>query len=176
MKGRAHTWLAGCRWLLIVLLVLPLTGCSGISSVLGLLEPEPEAPDATPVAQQPDQVEVVVVEPTPTAVPASRDAVGSLLFVSDRGAEGTTDIYQINADGSGLVRLTDDPANDSAPRWSPDRQRIAFASDRTGISQIYLLSTSDRSVVQLTDHPSGAVSPTWPYAASCWLRVSSSAC
>ena len=161
MKGQTPVWMARFRWLLMPLLALLLTGCSGLSSVAGLLESESETAGATPEAQPRDQVEVVVVDPTPTAAATSGDAVVPLLFVSDRVAAGTTDIYRINADGSGLIRLTDDPANDSAPRWSPDRQRIAFASDRTGISQIYLLSTSDRSMTQLTDHPAGAVSPTW---------------
>src|SRR3990172_6771801 len=34
------------------------------------------------------------------------------------------------ADGSGLANLTDDPAEDAIPAWSPDGARIAFYSDR----------------------------------------------
>lgn len=147
--------------LLVPLLALLLTGCADLASLSGLLEPEPEVPGATPQALPPEQVEVVVVEPTPGAAVTMRETVMPLLFVSDRGAARTTDIYRINADGSGLVRLTDDPANDRDPSWSPDRQRIAFVSDRTGTDQIYILSIRDRSVKQLTDHPAGAVSPTW---------------
>ena len=36
----------------------------------------------------------------------------------------------MNVDGSGVVRLTDHSAWDTSPAWSPDGQRIAFASDR----------------------------------------------
>jgi Tol biopolymer transport system component len=43
------------------------------------------------------------------------------------GAEtGGTDIYVVRSDGTGLVRLTDDPVIQSEPSWSPDGSRIAF--------------------------------------------------
>ncbi len=40
-------------------------------------------------------------------------------------------IYKINADGSGLVQLTDGPWNDIHPCWLPDGD-IAFVSERRG--------------------------------------------
>jgi Tol biopolymer transport system component len=147
------------RWLLLVVLLL--SGCAGLPSLSDLIESEGEAPGATPQVEPTVQFQMVVLEPTPTPVAVSKDSATSLLFVSNRGRPGTTDIYQMNADGSGLVRLTDDPANESGPRWSPDRRQIAFASDRTGTSQIYLMTVADSSVTQLTDHPPGAVSPAW---------------
>ena len=39
---------------------------------------------------------------------------------------GPSDLCVMAADGSGLVRLTDDPAPDGDPTWSPDGSRIAF--------------------------------------------------
>lgn len=150
------------RW--VPLLALLLAGCSSLSplpSITELLEPTPEAPDSTPEAGPVAPLEIVLAEPTPTPTPAGAENVPPILFVSNRGTAGTSDIYQINADGSGLARLTDDPATERDPRWSPDRQQIAFASDRSGTYQIYLLSIQDLDVVQLTDHPGGAVSPTW---------------
>jgi TolB protein len=41
---------------------------------------------------------------------------------------GNTDIYMVNADGTDVVRLTDDPMMEYAPTWSPDGSRIAFAA------------------------------------------------
>lgn len=38
-----------------------------------------------------------------------------------------TDIYVMDAEGSNVVRLTDDPAPEYQPVWSPDGERIAFA-------------------------------------------------
>ena len=42
--------------------------------------------------------------------------------------EGRTDpdIYVMNADGSNIARITDDPAMDLSPAWSPDGEHIAF--------------------------------------------------
>jgi len=70
----------------------------------------------------------------------SRSADGSLAariaFVSDRS--GNHEIYLMNADGTDVRRLTDDPAFDSAPSWSPDGAAISFPSDRDGNLEIYL--------------------------------------
>ncbi len=40
-----------------------------------------------------------------------------IAFTSAR--DGSRDIYVMNGDGSGLIRLTDDPAVDESPTWSP---------------------------------------------------------
>ena len=36
----------------------------------------------------------------------------------------------MNADGSALTRLTDNPATDNVPSISPDGTKVAFTSDR----------------------------------------------
>jgi len=47
---------------------------------------------------------------------------------SDR--DGGPQIYKMNADGTGLTRLTNNAALDTEPAWSPDGTKIAFASTR----------------------------------------------
>ena len=54
-------------------------------------------------------------------------------------ATGTREIYVMNADGSGVIRLTYNDADDLTPAWSPDGsvasdgRRIAFASPTTTV-------------------------------------------
>jgi Tol biopolymer transport system component len=46
------------------------------------------------------------------------------------GSGATAEIYIVNADGTELTQLTDNPFKDYAPVWSPDGSTIAFASNR----------------------------------------------
>ena len=50
------------------------------------------------------------------------------------GAMPNYDIYLVDADGSNLTRLTNDPGADGSPAWSPDGTRIAFV--RTSVEDI----------------------------------------
>ena len=43
---------------------------------------------------------------------------------------GISDLFVVNADGSGLHRLTNDKYADLQPAWAPDGKTIAFATDR----------------------------------------------
>src|SRR2546428_4487080 len=66
-----------------------------------------------------------------TAATSGRSAellvlTGRIAFV--RNAE----IYVMKADGSGVTRLTNNPANDGQPAWSPNGTKIAFVSNRAG--------------------------------------------
>jgi Tol biopolymer transport system component len=84
---------------------------------------------------------------------------GRIAFVSDRG--GTPKIYVMNADGSGLRKLTTGPHADSRPAWSPDGSRIAFA--RAGDSSscgIYVMNADGSGLTRLTSG-CGDITPTW---------------
>jgi ABC-type transport system substrate-binding protein/Tol biopolymer transport system component len=62
-----------------------------------------------------------------------------------------------------LERLTDDPGSDAWPTWSPDGQRIAFATRRTGNAEIFVLdpeSPAD-SQVNVSRHAADDMRPTW---------------
>jgi dipeptidyl aminopeptidase/acylaminoacyl peptidase len=69
-------------------------------------------------------------EAAPTTAPATTTASatsatnGVIAFSDDR--DGNREIYTVHADGTGLTRLTNDPALDLQPRWSPDGTRIAY--------------------------------------------------
>jgi Tol biopolymer transport system component len=78
-----------------------------------------------------------------------RPATPSMLaFVSER--DGNSEIYVVNVDGTGLLRLTDDAGLDVDPAWSPDGKRIAFASDRAGSSDIYVMDADGSNLVRRT--------------------------
>jgi TolB protein len=63
-------------------------------------------------------------------------------------------------DGTGLLRLTDDPGLDVEPAWSPDGKRIAFASDRAGSLDIYVMDADGSNPVRRTQGGLNS-SPAW---------------
>lgn len=67
----------------------------------------------------------------------------------------------IAADGSALTRLTNHPARDFGPAWSPDGTRIAFASERDGNLEIYVMNADGSGATRLTNHPATDWGPTW---------------
>lgn len=63
------------------------------------------------------------------------------------------DIYAVNLDGSGLMRLTNDPAPEFDAMWSPDGKRIAYRSEREGNSEIYVMNADGSHQLNLTNNP-----------------------
>jgi len=57
--------------------------------------------------------------------------------------------------------LTDHPALDARPSWSPDGRVLLFESTRGGVSHIWRLSVAGGAPEPLTHHPRGARMPVW---------------
>lgn len=71
------------------------------------------------------------------------------------------EIFIINADGSGLKKLTNHPKRDCAPSWSPDGNKIAFSSFHDGKFEIYIMK-ADASNQNLLNYTAGhAIQPSW---------------
>jgi TolB protein len=87
----------------------------------------------------------------------SRD--GRIAFISDR--DGNAEIHTMKSDGTSVVRLTDDPAIDTEPSWSPDGRKIAFCSDRDGDFEIYVMHGDGSGVVKLSDNGATDGHPVW---------------
>jgi Tol biopolymer transport system component len=65
---------------------------------------------------------------------------------------GSYDIFKVNADGSGLVRLTDTPGYDAEATIGPDGT-IVFTSVRDGDMEIYSMHGDGSNVRRLTNLP-----------------------
>ena len=61
-----------------------------------------------------------------------------IAFISTH--DGDPEIFLMNADGTGLKKLTDNTAVDAAPSWSPDGGKIVFTSDRSGAFELYRMN------------------------------------
>jgi RHS repeat-associated protein len=97
----------------------------------------------------------------PFVAPQSTSA--KIAFSSNR--DGTAQIYSMNPDGSGALRLTNDAANDEYPRWSPNGSRIVFQSDRdnvfSGMADIYVMNTDGSGQSRLTSDANDDGAPAW---------------
>ena len=75
---------------------------------------------------------VTVIAFTGPASPAAGVAPASRIVFHSRLKGGNNEIFSVNPNGTGLVRLTRSTASDSNPTWSPDGKRAAFESNRHG--------------------------------------------
>ena len=72
------------------------------------------------------------------------------------------DIYLMNADGSNVKRIVDDPEYDVGPQWSPDGRRILFMTGRNGNFDVYVMNADGTEQKNLTaDHAGSDGSPVW---------------
>ena len=108
-----------------------------------------------------------VAHAQPAAVsPFPRGMTGTIAFQSDaRGQEnpnGRVKIYTIDLASGRISSLTREGNwDDEQPRWSPDGQRIAFRSNRSGSYNLYLMDADGRNVRRLTSHGGNDHDPSW---------------
>ena len=104
------------------------------------------------------------------------DALAQIAFVSSRDGHIRDDIpipaleiYVMDADGGNQRRLTNNPASDHSPAWSPYGKHIAFVSYRDGhvdahgftTSDIYVMAADGSNPQNLTNNPSDDRQPSW---------------
>jgi len=91
------------------------------------------------------------------SAPAWSPDGSKLAIVLTYGAN--SQVYTINADGSGLSRITKGNAIDTEPTWSSDAKWIYFTSDRGGKPQIYKVSANGGDPQRVTFEGAYNVSP-----------------
>ncbi len=125
---------------LLVVVLLSLGACAKAPEATATLIPTAVAPTVTEV----------IPTPTPTEVPI---LPCNIVFDSDR--DGNHEIYSMAPDGSNQVNLSNDPADDTDPVWSPDGSQIAFTSDRPtdeGGRYIYIMQADGSDVVKVSTY------------------------
>jgi Tol biopolymer transport system component len=102
-------------------------------------------------------------EPKPAA--AVRNGKIAFLRYVDGGEsvqETQADIYVVNPDGTGEIRLTEDTADDLWPAWSPDGSKIAFISTRDEAAfDLYVMNADSTGVTRLLRDGTGVTDPAW---------------
>jgi Tol biopolymer transport system component len=68
----------------------------------------------------------------------------------------------IRVDGTGYRQITDDPSRNRGPAWSPDGERIAFYSDRSGHYDLWTIRPDGSGLERLTATTGpGLLIPRW---------------
>ncbi|MFL6210717.1 MAG: DUF4394 domain-containing protein [Pyrinomonadaceae bacterium] len=151
-----------------VVLALGLALLAGVPLPPGLSQNKPMKSPTT--AQQQDLPDSKRSGPTRTQTAGSQggdqttaapvpEPQGKIAFASDR--DGNFEIYVMNPDGGGLVRVTNNAAEDTHPAWSPDGTRLAFVSNRDGNKEIYVVNADGSGTTRLTNNTAEDFEPAW---------------
>ena len=83
-----------------------------------------------------------------------------IVFTSERN--GSADLYRVKPDGTGLQRLTANPAYDDQADLSPDGQKLVFVSTRAdGTADLWIRDLSTDRETRLTSGRAGDFRPAW---------------
>ncbi|MFO7323149.1 MAG: hypothetical protein DIU68_015585 [Chloroflexota bacterium] len=135
----------------------PLPAQPGQSSLQPLPTDQPLAPTAQPVVATLPALPTPV--PTATALPEILSARGSLAYVVREKAQ--TDIWAIPVGSRSALRITNSPADERDPAWSPDGSKLAYASRQDGNWEIYIYDVASGESTRMTYDLSFQGGPTW---------------
>ena len=94
----------------------------------------------------------------PPVEPAFAPGPKTAQFAFTSNRDGNWEIYRVNADGTGLLRLTNHAADDGPNgqggydiAWSPDGSQVAFTSNRSGSVDIWVMNADGSRLTSLTN-------------------------
>jgi Tol biopolymer transport system component len=131
---------------------------AGGPNAFGEFDGEGERPYVPVAGRAGYQQHTYVDEGFDTDVTVSPDG-SSIAFASTRHST-RSDLYLQSTSGLAVTKLTTDPADDAFPAFSPDGNRIAFCSNRSGNWDVYVMDRDGRNVTAITQgtghdlHPS----------------------
>jgi Tol biopolymer transport system component len=122
--------------------------------------PAPASPTASPAlassATSTIQATAEAVR-TPTPVASADDTAVDMTGDVVYGVAPDADIFVMNADGSEQRQLTDHPASEGSPVWSPDGRAIAYFSWHDGESGLFVMDADGSNAHKLADVASSAL-------------------
>lgn len=89
------------------------------------------------------------------------DSLGQYVVYASTQHTRSEDLYVKAVEGQTVRQLTNDPARDMMPAYSPDNRQIVFASDRNGNFDIFVMDSGGGTAVQITDSPAPELHPSW---------------
>ncbi|KFA89428.1 alpha/beta hydrolase family protein [Archangium violaceum] len=111
---------------------------------------------AAPAKPQPftiqDQVSMRRIS-NPSASPDGKRIAFVLRSTDLEANKGRTDLWLVNADGTGLRQLTSSPESEAQPVWSPEGQGLYFLSSRGGSRQVFRLPLDGGEAQAVTKLP-----------------------
>src|SRR3546814_8369005 len=74
---------------------------------------------------------------------------------------GNTEVFTVDLRTRRQTRLTNHPAIDTSPSFSPDSREITFNSDRGGSPQIYVMNRDGSNVRRISRGQGYYYTPVW---------------
>jgi len=78
-----------------------------------------------------------------------------------RDGDGNANIYTMDLRSRKITRLTNTPAIDTSPSYSPDGAKVTFASDRGGSQQIYVMNQDGSGPQRISFGKGNYATPVW---------------
>lgn len=131
----------------------PVVAAGGGGAALAATQP------ASGQASTPLPAALATAVPTATQLPAALEVRGSVVYTGRE--KGQTDLWVAPVGGRAPLRLTNSPADERDPVWSPDGRQIAYASHQDGNWELYLYTLADGSTSRLTYDLAFQGGPAW---------------